>query len=330
MMMIGLSYDLKDDYLKEGYSEEETAELDRPDTIEAIEDMIRSHGYQTERIGNIFQLNQHLAERKRWDLVFNICEGMNGLGREALVPALLDAYRIPYTFSEPLVLSLTLHKGFAKSVVKDLGVPTPDFAMVDQIEDISTINLPFPLFAKPVAEGSGKGINSTSIIHDRAQLETVCEDLLQRYQQQVLVERYLSGREFTAGIVGTGKNARVIGAMEVVFHNNVEGNIYSYQNKKNYEKIIEYRHVEHDIFKQCESIALRVWQGLYCRDAGRIDLRMDETNQVHFLEINPLAGLHPIHSDLPIICSLVGIPYRNLIGDIIQSALSRIPNCCCR
>ncbi|MBP7460225.1 MAG: D-alanine--D-alanine ligase [Candidatus Delongbacteria bacterium] len=323
MLKIGLTYDLKDDYLKEGYNEEETAELDRPDTIDAIDAAIQSHGYRTERIGNIFQLNQHLAERHRWDLVFNICEGMHGLGREALVPALLDAYRIPYTFSEPLVLSLTLHKGFAKSVVRDLGVPTPDFALVDQADDIDRIDLPFPLFAKPVAEGSGKGISSTSIIHDRDQLRSVCRELLQHYQQQVLVERYLSGREFTAGIVGTGSRARVIGAMEVIFHQNREGNIYSYQNKKNYEEIVEYRLVEPEIFKQCETIALQVWQGLYCRDAGRIDLRMDDSGRVHFLEINPLAGLHPIHSDLPIICSLIGTPYSSLIGDIVNSALER-------
>jgi D-alanine-D-alanine ligase len=109
-MLIGLTYDLKNDYLKEGFSEEETAEFDCEETIESIESTLISLGYETERIGNAKQLIKCLATGKTWDLVFNIAEGMYGAGRESLVPALLDYYRIPYTFSDPLVLSVCLHR----------------------------------------------------------------------------------------------------------------------------------------------------------------------------------------------------------------------------
>ncbi len=100
-----------------------------------------------------------LAAGERWDMVFNICEGMFGMGREAQVPALLDAYEIPYTFSGPLVLALALDKGMTKTLVRSFDIPTPDFAVVAAAADIAAVDLPFPLFAKPLAEGTGKGID---------------------------------------------------------------------------------------------------------------------------------------------------------------------------
>ena len=118
-MKIGITYDLRDDYIAEGYTEEETAEFDHPRTIAAIEDTLQSLGYETDRIGHIRALARRLVAGNRWDLVFNIAEGLRGFGREAQVPALLDAWEIPYTFSDPLVLSLTLHKGLTKRVIRD-------------------------------------------------------------------------------------------------------------------------------------------------------------------------------------------------------------------
>src|SRR5512137_2348649 len=116
-MKVGLTYDLRDDYLAEGYGEEETAEFDRISTIEAIDSTLQQLGYATDRVGHVRSLVARLAAGDRWDMVFNICEGMFGIGREAQVPALLDAFSIPYAFSDPLVLALSLHKGMTKMVV---------------------------------------------------------------------------------------------------------------------------------------------------------------------------------------------------------------------
>ena len=215
-MHIGLTYDLRADYLAAGYSEEETAEFDGAATIDAIDSALREIGHQTDRIGNGRQLVDRLAAGDRWDLVFNIAEGLHGTAREAQVPAILDLYEIPYTFSDPLVLAVCLHKGLTKTVVGQAGVPTTPFAVVKQIEDVEAIDLPFPLFAKPVAEGTGKGITADSKIKDRDSLRRVCRDLLARCRQPVLVETFLPGREFTVGILGTGDEARVIGSMEII------------------------------------------------------------------------------------------------------------------
>jgi D-alanine-D-alanine ligase len=322
-MTIGLTYDLRSEYLARGYTEEETAELDRDDTVTAIEEAVRRAGHTTVRIGSAGSLAEHLAKNQRWDLVFNICEGLHGLGREALVPAMLDAHRIPYTFSDPAVLGLCLHKALAKRVVRDLGVPTPDFALVERPEDADGVKLAYPLFTKPLAEGTGKGIDASSKIETPAALAKACAELLSRFHQPVLVEEFLPGREFTAGIVGTGVDAEVVGVMEVILNDRAEAGVYSYVNKEECDERVVYRLAEGGAARECREVSLKAWRGLGARDAGRIDLRVARDGRVSFIEVNPLAGLHPQHSDLPIICTMVGITFQQLIEHILESAIRR-------
>ncbi len=324
-MHIGITYDLRDDYLREGYGHEQTAEFDRVDTIDGIDAALKSLGHGTDRIGNVRHLVRRLASGDTWDLVFNIAEGMYGVGREAQVPALLDAYRIPYTFSDPLVLALTLHKGLTKTVIRAAGIPTADFAVIEDPADLQSLDLQLPLFAKPVAEGTGKGISGSSRVDTHEQLSLLCTKLMHEFRQPVLVETYLPGREFTAGIVGTDNDAAVIGVMEVLFRNHHEGEkIYSYHSKSNYEELIDYVIPEREVVQACSDLALAAWRALGCRDGGRVDIRMDSLDRPNFIEVNPLAGLNPVHSDLPIICRLLGIPFQDLIARILDSAMQRI------
>src|ERR1700733_4739886 len=129
-MKVGITYDLRTEYLSRGYTAEETAEFDSIETIDAIDVALCGLGHETDRIGNVRSLTRRLAAGDRWDLVFNLAEGLHGFGREAQVPALLDAFAIPYTFSDPLVLALALHKGMTKRLVASLGISTPAFAVV--------------------------------------------------------------------------------------------------------------------------------------------------------------------------------------------------------
>jgi len=325
ILNIGMTYDLRKDYLAEGFSEEGTAEFDREDTIQAIEGCLRDLGYTTDRIGTVRNLAARLAAGDRWDMVFNLAEGVKGFGREAQVPALLEAYDIPYTFSDPLVLCLTLHKGMAKRVVRELGIPTPHFFVVEKISDLERVDLPFPVFAKPVAEGTSKGISAASKALNDHQLESVCLSLLQTFEQPVLVEAFLPGREFTVGILGTGEEAEAIGVMEVILREIAETDGYSYLNKERYEELVEYRLVDDAVAEMAREIALTVWRGLGCRDAGRVDLRADTEGIPNFMEVNPLAGLNPKHSDLCIMAAMVGMTYGALIERILASAMCRIP-----
>lgn len=249
--------------------------------------------------------------------------GLRGFGREALVPALLDAYRIPYTFSDPLVLALTLHKGMAKRVVRDLGVPTADFTVIEKEDEVELVDLPYPLFLKPVAEGTGKGITGSSRVESPAELRREALRLLNSYEQPVLVETFLPGREFTVGILGSQQEARAVGVMEVLIREGAEAQVYSYLNKEQCERFVHYRLIRGPEADEAARVALRAWTWLGCRDAGRVDVRQDPDGRAQFLEANPLAGLHPDHSDLPMLCKMAGLSYKDLIGSIMESALRR-------
>jgi D-alanine-D-alanine ligase len=325
---VGLTYDLRADYLAAGYGEEETAEFDRPDTIDGIADALSQLGHTVDRIGHVKHLVQRLAAGDRWDLVFNICEGLHGPARESQVPAILDVFQIPYTFSDPLVTSVCLDKRMTKLIVRDAGVPTPRFLLVQSLEDLAGLSLEFPLFAKPVAEGTGKGITAASKILNREQLRVRCQELLARFCQPVLVEEFLSGREFTVGLLGTGGESRVMGTLEIVLLAKAEAEVYSYTNKEFSEELCEYHlrnAAEDPVVREAEAVALAAWKALGCRDGGRVDLRCDRQGRPQFMEVNPLAGLHPQHSDLPMLATALGMPYVELIGRIVASAGTRVP-----
>jgi D-alanine-D-alanine ligase len=323
-MHIGLTYDLRSDYLEQGYDAQQTAEFDSIETIDAIEEALLRLGHAPRRIGNLHRLTQHLVAGARWDLVFNIAEGMHGYGREAQIPALLDAHQISYTFSDPLVLSLALHKGMCKRLVSSFGIPTPEFTTAHNATDLATVRLPWPVIAKPVAGGTSTGISGACIAQNAQQLALACSNLLAQFRQPVLVERFLPGREFTVGMVGTGAQARALGIMEILLLDEAEPDLYSFENKRCYTTRVSYRLVTDAMADTLTSLALRVWNGLGCRDAGRIDFRCDASGHPHFLEINPLAGLHPVDSDLVILCRLLGISHFELIKMIMDSALQRL------
>lgn len=323
MINIGLTFDLKTDYLKMGFSQEEVAEFDSIETIDALDDTLKSLGFNVTRIGNIFNLVNFLASGKRIDIAFNICEGMYGIAREAQVPCLLDAYRIPYVFSEPDILNLTLDKSLTKVLLQDAGIPTAPFKVIRSIEDAEEINLSFPLFVKPVAEGTSKGINGYSIIENSFDLnKSVCY-LLDTFKQPVLVESFLPGREFTVGVLGDGEDTRAIGAMEIILNQDTPHPIYSYTVKKHWEKYVSYKIAEDSIARECCLSAVKSWKRIKGKDAGRIDFRVDSNGVPNLIEVNPLAGLNPTYSDLPILSRLKGLEYRSLIDQIMISALKR-------
>ena len=325
-MKIGLTYDLRAEYIAMGWSELDAADFDSGATIDGIEAALQALGHTVHRIGRCVQLAERLVAGERWDIVFNICEGAHGRSREAQVPALCDAFDQPCTFCDALTAALTLDKALTKRVIRDAGINTPGFAVIANPEDLNRPLPAFPLFAKPVAEGTGKGIDATSVIRTPEALASVCAGILERYKQPVLVEEFLPGREVTVGLVGTDGDARVLGVMDVRLRENAEAEVYSYTNKELCEERIEYQLVEPGPFHdECARLALAAYQILGCRDAARIDLRANATGRPSFMEVNPIAGLHPQHSDLPILNALAGRNYVDLIGDIVASAARRVP-----
>jgi D-alanine-D-alanine ligase len=294
---VGLTYDLRDDYRALGFDEESVAEFDSPDTIDALAGALERLGYAVDRIGHIRALVERLAHGERWDFVFNVAEGVAGRSREAQVPALLEAYGIPYVMSDPLTAAATLDKAVAKRLVRDAGVPTAPFALLRDETDAAACELPFPLFVKPVAEGTGKGCGAASRVADRAALHRAAQAIRARYRQPAIAETFLPGREFTVGIVGNGADARVVAVMEIRLLAADSGSIYSFDDKERCETRVDYRLAD--------------------------DAEARRAGVPHFLEVNVLPGLHPTHSDLPILAGLAGMSYDVLIGRIVDACLVR-------
>ncbi len=314
-MKIGMTYDLVADWAGEACDAEQLAEFDSLATIDAIAERLTARGHTVERIGRARSLLARLHGGARWDIVFNICEGLHGPGREALVPALLEAHGVPCVFSDSLVLALALHKGHTKRIVRDARLPTAPFAVLEHA--CGACDLTFPVFVKPVAEGTGKGIGAASLCASDDELRSVSARLIQRFRQPVLVESFLPGREFTVGVVGTGDAAEAVGVMEIR-----SAATYGFATKKHYEDVC-YRIADDAEAQAARGVALAAWRVLGCRDGGRVDLRSDAAGQPMFLEVNPLAGLHPVDSDLVILARLAGRDYAWLLDRIMQSACAR-------
>lgn len=319
-MKIGLTYDLRSWYLDRGYSMEDTAEFDKQETVDALDSALKKIGFDTEQIGNCFQLIEALASGKKWDLIFNIAEGLYGDGRESVVPAILDQYKIPYVFSGPVIMGISLNKHLTRLIVSAAGVPVSPGMLISDKADIKKCNLKYPLFIKPVSEGTGKGITEKSLVNTPEELKKMAEWILTRFNQPALAEEYLPGREFTIGIIGTGDEAIAVGGMEIECRDNLP---YSVEVKENYQEYCKYYPINKDLDEECKTVALNVWKALGCVDAGRVDLKADRNGRICFIEVNPLAGLNPVHSDLPILSRMSGIEYQPLMEMIMKATLKR-------
>lgn len=322
-MHIGFVYDLRDDYRAKGYDEEAVAEFDTPETIDGIALGLEKAGCTVDRVGHGRALAERLTRGDRFDLVFSIAEGLKGRNREAQVSGLCELYDQPYVFSDTLTLCVALDKAMAKRVVRDAGVPTSDFVLLKSVADAAAVKLPFPLFVKPNQEGTGKGCDAASRVNDLPGLEAAAGRLIERFDQPVIVEPWLPGREFTVGITGTGRNAQVIGVMEIQLLEDADAGVYSLLSKEECESRVKYCVATGREAEEAAAVGLAAYRALDCRDGGRIDVRSDARGRPLFMEANPLAGLHPTHSDLPIIADLVGYGYERLMADILGSAASR-------
>lgn len=302
------------------------AEFDGPKTLEAIRSAIRKLGHEVVDFEATSDLPAKLGSADV-DVVFNIAEGLRGRNRESQVPALLDMMGIPYTGSDATTLAVTLDKGLAKKVVAEAGVPTPmSFLMSDPKEKIPS-TLVYPLIIKPVAEGSSKGIYSSSVVHSEAQLRELAGVLIERYKQPALVELFVGGREFTVALLGE-KRPKVLPPMEIMFlDKDIDCPVYSYQYKLDFENHVRYETSPELNSKQktlIETYARKAFMALGCRDVARIDFRMDLYGNPYFLECNPLPGLTPGWSDLCLISEGCGMGYETLIQEILSPAIRRL------
>jgi len=330
---IGIAFELRSAFaLPADAPVDALEEYDTMSTIDGLADALRSLGHHPRPLGGGRALIDTLLANPP-DLVFNIAEGWGTRSREAQVPALCEMLGVPCSHSDPLTMGLTLDKPLAKRVVHAAGVRTAPFVVVDSPDQVAAIDLEWPLFVKPAAEGSSMGVRVTSRVADRDALTVEVQRCLSAYRQPALVERYLPGIEVTVGIGGSGDRARVLGSMEIAPASGAAADfVYGLESKHEYQKLVRYyappQHPTPAQMADAEATALAAYRALGCRDVARVDLRFDADNRANFIEVNPLPGLNPVTGDLVVMTKLLGRTYDDLIRIIVEEAVSRYPALC--
>ncbi|MEZ4451113.1 MAG: hypothetical protein R3B09_16665 [Nannocystaceae bacterium] len=323
---VGLIYNLKRKTAEKDGAHDDEAEFDSPKTVAAIREAIASYGHEVVDLEATRELPTILPAAGI-DLAFNVAEGFQGRSREAQIPALLELLDIHYTGSDPATLSLALDKAMAKRIVAAAGVATAPFVTMITGRERLPRGFTFPALAKPLAEGSSKGVSKASVVKSEKELRALVTELAGKYRQPILCESFLPGREFTVGVLGE-RRPKVLPPMEIVFLNqSIEHPIYTFDAKLDYSENIRYdapAKVDAALAKQLENAARASFIALGCRDVGRIDFRLDAAGRVNFIECNPLPGLTPGWSDLVMIAQSAGMDYRTLIAEIMAPAVRRL------
>lgn len=272
--------------------------------------------------------------RLRPDLVFNIAERLVGPNRESHVPTLCEVLEIPYTGSDPLTLGICLDKSRAKEILSYYGIPTPAFWVIERGDAIPE-SIVFPAIVKPLYEGSSKGIRDNSVVFSRADLEARVREVQALYKEPAIVERFLSGREFTVGVLGNPPRIEVLPLVEID-HSQLPGGanpIYSYEAKWVWDrpekplKIFNCpAQVGHALEEKIRRVVRRTCRVLRIRDWCRMDIRLDEKGEPNILEVNPLPGVLPNPEDnscLPKAARAAGYSYSGLLLRVVEEAAAR-------
>jgi len=324
-LKVGLTYNLKNSCPRDLDSPDDAdAEYESEQTVGGILTALEACGHKVVPLPYSPELPTRLLSEKP-DIVFNIAEGWTGRNREALVPAMLEFFNIPYTGSDPLTLGLALDKALCKTVVSASNIPTAKWIEIERIEEWKKIDLSYPLFVKPNAEGSSKGIRNWSRVNTPAELSAKLAWVVNKYHQSALVEEFLPGREFTVGIIGN-ENPTVLPIIEVLPGDlcpKGEEFVYSFETKSgNLERFVCPAVVEPELEGRIKEVALHAHKALKCRDVSRVDIRLDRNGIPNFIEINPLPGLSQV-SLLPLQARAAGMSFTDLVQSILQAALER-------
>jgi D-alanine-D-alanine ligase len=270
---------------------------------------------------------------KRPDVVLNLCESLAGDSRgEMLVPGLLDLCKVPYTGSSALSLALALHKNKAKEILRARGVPTPEFRVVSHVEELTEVDLPFPLIVKPSREDASVGIEFDSVVTTRQGLGRAVSRVLRTFKQPALVERFIEGREVYVPLLGNAPR-RALPLTEIRFGKAFDGlpRIVSYAAKWDTESDIcqdspgVLTELPRELEARCVAVATQAFEALECRDYGRVDLRVDERGQPYVIDINPNCDLHP-QAGFARAAEAAGLSYADLAAHLVDLAWERHGN----
>ncbi len=309
------------------------AEWDTEDTILAVKAALEERHVVTMIEANEEAFQKVLQVQP--EIVFNIAEGLRGASREAQMPAILEMLGIPYTGSDPVTLGVCLDKSRAKEILSYYNVPTPAFQVLTSLDQLRDFAITLPCIVKPLHEGSSKGVIDSSVVRTREELRAQVDRVLTDYNEPALVERFLSGREFTVALLGNGPTLRVLPIIELLLDRLPKGAnpIYSYEAKWTWDQsdhpIEMYQcpaRIEPGLEHRIQLVCRQAFEVLRCRDWCRIDVRLDEFGNPNIIELNPLPGILPNpddHSAFPMAARHGGLPYNAMLNAVLDAAVVR-------
>ena len=269
------------------------------------------------------------------DLVFNLAESFGGKSAlESNVAALLNLLGLRYTGSSPAGLLLAGDKSLTKKVLSFHSIRTPEFATLFRGALDWAGNIAFPLIVKPPQEDASLGISSNSVVHDLRELFTRIDELQSQFQQPVLVEEFVEGREFYVGVIGNA-NAQALPVMELDFSRFPAGvpRIASWEAKwgddgaGSGEQFAGTRSIfpvdmKPELGERMQQVAVEAFNALRLRDYARIDLRVTDDDEIFVIEVNPNCYLERA-SEFARAAAEGGVAYDALIARILELALAR-------
>ena len=308
------------------------ASLDVLTQVEAIENTLVELGHPTVRIPFTKDIGGSIQRMKeeKVDTAFNLCEAVNENPRLAGHPAaLLELLGIPFSGSPSMALMLSTDKLITKRLLIAKGIRTPDYLIYDGTHKFNTQVLRFPVTVKPRFEDASIGIDQDSIFRDEGELRKGISELFSRLGT-LLVEEYISGREFNISLFGY-PSVRVLPVAEIDFSAFSEG-LYpmvgyrakwdrgSFQYHKTPRKFPQ--ELPHTLLKNMESTAIESFRLLMLRDYGRVDMRVDGRGRIHVLEVNANPCLSP-DAGLAVAAQKAGIGYPDLVSGMVDFVLQR-------
>ncbi len=322
--------------------EDALAEFDSITTIESMAAAIQSAGHRTTIINAGLDF-MDVVRQVNPDICFNVAEGLHGDSRESHVPAILEMLRIPYTGGNVLTHAISLDKGVTKQLWRDAGLPTAPFQVFHRPDEQLNADLIFPLFVKPVREGTGMGINEHSIVRSLRSLRRQTAWVIETYRQPALVERYLTGREFTVGLIGNTPTPdrtqhsdfynelgyHLLPVLEVDANVGAGKGLYNTLAKSflpGEEGAPDYicpAPIDLGFATELQHLAIKAFEAVGGLDVGRVDFKLGRYGRPYLLEINTLPGLNPAASDMCIAARAEDVSYEKLINEILDLALDR-------
>lgn len=323
---IAIVFNLK----KKGITDDSCEEYDDVETINALEIELKNAGLSVFRIEQSKNIFRDLLKAKP-DFVFNIAEGIGVTrARESQIPCIFESLKIPYSGSDPITLGITLDKYLTNIILNLNNIPVPKAFIARNNLEIRQYKYLFKtkklFIIKPRWEGSSRGIFLNSVVNDFNGFKRQANFILVKYKQPVLIEEFLEKEEITVGVCGND-NPFILGMMRITAKQLSEKYfLYSQENKRLWEERIKYEPasaINKSIRKRIEKYAIESFKTLELRDIARIDFRLDREGNPKIIDVNPLPGLSPYYSDLPIICKLKGKNYGYLIRTILNETLKR-------